>query len=120
MNQLLARHPALYRALQVAGAAYLIYLGMKIVWAKFGPRLSARAHAAAQPVSGWQAVRTGFLTGVTNPKVVAYYASLFGVVIPAGAPRWLFLAATLTVISISAVWWISASLLLAAAGARRV
>lgn len=112
LNRLLTDMPQLYRAMQLLGATYLMYLGAKIIFGKFRARTASHVTARAKPVTGWRAVQTGFLTNVTNPKVVAYYASLFGVLIPPTAPGWLFWAATLTVTAISAVWWVSATLLL--------
>jgi threonine/homoserine/homoserine lactone efflux protein len=41
----------------------------------------------SRSTSGWRAVRADFLTNISNPKVIAYYASLFGVMIPSNAPE---------------------------------
>jgi threonine efflux protein len=60
---------------------------------------------APRPASGWRAVRAGFLTNISNPKIIAYYASLFGVMIPQNAPDWLFLAAAGTALLVWAIWW---------------
>lgn len=117
--------PASYRALQLAGAAYLIWLGIKLL------RSVLQAGAADVPSAlcdlpgvGWSALRAGFLTNITNPKVVAYYASLFGVMIPSDAPSWLFWAAAATAVVVSALWWSTVTLFFAipavAAGYQRM
>ncbi len=110
LGTLLASFPLAYRGLQIAGAAYLIYLGAKLLIAIIRDKGPAAAHAASEPVSGLEAIRAGFITNITNPKVVAYYASLFGVMIPAGAPSWLFWAAVAVVVAVSAAWWIAVTL----------
>lgn len=110
IGTLLASFPVAYRGLQLAGAAYLVYLGAKLLVSTFRNKQAAAAHPVSEPVSGAEAVRAGFITNITNPKVVAYYASLFGVMIPAGAPAWLFWAAVAVVVAVSAAWWIAVTL----------
>lgn len=120
LNALLAGLPRLYRALQFAGAAYLAYLGVKLLLSLRRSAEAADAAVAKAPdPSGWRAVGTGFLTNMTNPKVIAYYASLFGVLIPPSAPAWLFWAAVATVIVVSGLWWAAATLVLTQAHVRR-
>lgn len=110
LGTLLASFPLAYRGLQLIGAAYLTYLGAKLLIALIRDKGSAAPHAASAPVSGLEAIRAGFITNITNPKVVAYYASLFGVMIPAGAPGWLFWSAVAVVVVVSAAWWIAVTL----------
>ncbi|WNJ89244.1 LysE family translocator [Bosea sp. 685] len=110
LGTLLASFPLAYRGLQLVGAAYLIYLGAKLLIGMIRHKGPATPHAASEPVSGLEAIRAGFITNITNPKVVAYYASLFGVMIPAGAPGWLFWSAVAVVVVVSAVWWIAVTL----------
>jgi threonine efflux protein len=104
LGTVIARFPWLYLALRLAGAAYLIYLGVKMLIAvirKVPIELKQGSHEGA----GWRAVRAGYLTNISNPKVMAYYASLFGVMIPGDAPHWLFIGAALTAMIVSALWW---------------
>jgi threonine/homoserine/homoserine lactone efflux protein len=68
--------PALYTALQWAGAAYLIWLGVK--------GLRARAEAGlttANPATTGSAARDGFLIVFLNPKVAVFFIALFSQVI---------------------------------------
>jgi threonine efflux protein len=114
LGTVFATFPQAYRALQLAGAAYLIWLGIKLL------RSVLQAGTAGVPSSsrdlpgaGWGALRVGFLTNITNPKVVAYYASLFGVLIPSDAPSWLFWGAAATAVVVSALWWSAVTLFFA-------
>ena len=77
-------------------------------------RSPAMAEADLPTATGLRAVRAGFITNISNPKVVAYYASLFGVMIPHDAPAGVFVGAALTAIVVSAVWWVAVTLVLRA------
>lgn len=70
----------LFTALKLAGAAYLVYLGINMLRAT-----PAREHAEAPApaLSDLAALRTGFLTNALNPKTAIFIVSLFmGVVRP--------------------------------------
>lgn len=70
-----------YLALKWAGAAYLLYLGLRLL---FAPRAEAGAGEAEPPArSNWFA--RGLLTNLLNPKVGAFYVSFLPQFIPAGA-----------------------------------
>ncbi|HEX2114253.1 MAG TPA: LysE family translocator [Alphaproteobacteria bacterium] len=109
LGVILMRFPAIYSALQLASAAYLIWLGAKML---IGVLRGADGPLKAPPRSGspWEAVRAGFITNMTNPKTIAYYSSLFVVMIPADPPPSLFVAAVATAFIVSAAWWISVAL----------
>ena len=80
LGLVLQQSPWLFNALKLAGAAYLIYLGIKM--------LSSRADvqqpdAASPALSDLAALRSGFLTNALNPKTSIFIVSLFmGVVRP--------------------------------------
>ncbi|MQU06984.1 LysE family translocator [Pseudomonas helleri] len=70
----------LFSALKLAGAAYLIYLGVKMLRSK--PAIE-RLDAPPPVMSDLAALRTGFLTNALNPKTAIFIVSLFmGVVRP--------------------------------------
>jgi len=104
LGTLMAQFAWLYLALRIAGAAYLIYVGVRMLLGVVR-NSSAELSKDARSTSGWRAMRAGFLTNISNPKVIAYYASLFGVMIPSDAPGSLFVAAVATALLVSAAWW---------------
>ena len=70
-----------YLALKWTGAAYLLYLGVRLVLV---PRGEAEAgEACAPPRSNWFA--RGLLTNLLNPKVGVFYVSFLPQFIPSGA-----------------------------------
>lgn len=119
LGAVVARLPWLYAALQLAGAAYLIYLGIRMI--RGALRGGGRAVAEQTGlVRGWPAVRAGFVTNITNPKSVAYYASLFAVMVPSSSPAWLLFAAVLVAVLVSTLWWVTVALLFSLSPVRRV
>lgn len=118
LGLLLAQAPALYSALELACATYLVWLGAKMLMAAWRRRGAAQP-TAAKPVSAWQGLRLGYLTNMINPKSVAYYSSLFVVMMPADPPLWLFVAAVATAMLASIAWWIAMMLFFAAPPVRR-
>jgi len=70
--------------LRIAGAVYLVYLGLTIF-----QHASAAGSEAASPPRGGDVVagfRIGLLTALTNPKAIAFFLSLFAVALPPHMP----------------------------------
>jgi threonine/homoserine/homoserine lactone efflux protein len=67
---LLQASEALFVALKLGGAAYLVYLGLRMLLAKGVARAGA---AAAKPLSPLALVGQGMLSNVSNPKLVIFF-----------------------------------------------
>jgi threonine/homoserine/homoserine lactone efflux protein len=87
---LTASHLA-YEILRWAGACYLVWMGLSMVW---GARKRRSVEPGDEPVvarndflAGW---RRGALTNLLNPKVGVFYVALLPQFIPAGAPTFAF------------------------------
>ena len=82
---LTASHLA-YEVLRWAGAAYLIWLGLRLL---AGARRGVEsAPAAGEPAAG--SFLRGLLTNLLNPKVGAFYVALLPQFVPAGAPAFAY------------------------------
>ncbi|MER7742317.1 LysE family translocator [Streptomyces sp. NPDC096538] len=74
-----ARSPAVYGAVKLLGAAYLMYLGVRAVLAA---RRAARGHGTGatvpedEPARGRSGFTEGFLTNVLNPKAALFFLSV--------------------------------------------
>ncbi len=101
------KYPFAFSLIQYAGAAYLIYLGLKLLVGLVKSRWQAANDndLAPAPAGGWRAVGAGYLTNISNPKVIAYYTSLFGVMLPPQPSTLEFSLVVVTVVTISALWW---------------
>ena len=73
----------LFNVLKLIGAAYLIWLGIRMLRAK---RASDAPSAPALALSDRAALRTGFLTNVLNPKTTIFVVSLFMQVVQPSTP----------------------------------
>lgn len=83
LGLVLQQTPGLFNVLKLAGAAYLVYLGIKMLRSKLAVEQS---DAPPPAMSDVQALRTGFLTNALNPKTSIFIVSLFmGVVRPDSA-----------------------------------
>lgn len=91
----------LFGAATLAGAAYLIYLGWKMLRSPPGDL----AATAARPVSGLGALRTGFLTNALNPKTTVFIVSLFMQVVDPQTPLGVQLAYGAFISLAHAVWF---------------
>jgi threonine/homoserine/homoserine lactone efflux protein len=73
---LLAATPALFMAVKIAGALYLAWLGLGMIWRAFGSPGSSRhtpTPAGWKPAVQGTAFRQAFLTNILNPKVALFY-----------------------------------------------
>lgn len=64
----------LFTVLKLAGAAYLVYLGINMLRAR---PASEHADTSAPALSDLAALRSGFLTNALNPKTAIFIVSLF-------------------------------------------
>lgn len=87
VSALLAASGLAYRALTLAGAAYMAWLGVSLLW---NSRKGAAQHApaAALAVTGRDSLAKGWLTGagtnLLNPKVGVFYIATIPQFIPPG------------------------------------
>ncbi|MEX0954864.1 MAG: LysE family transporter [Rhizobiaceae bacterium] len=105
LNVLMNAVPWLPVVIRIAGGAYLAWFGYKMIRSALKKQSVEIADAEIPPIPPLVALRNGFVTNISNPKVIAYYVSLFGVMIPAAAPVWFYGAVVLTAASVSAAWW---------------
>lgn len=108
--------PALFRALQLLGGAYVLYLGVRTVGALRRPRSRVPPTREGGTVDGESSpvrpLRQGFVTNALNPKASLTFLSLLPQFVPAGSPalpRTLVLA--LIVLGIALVWFPAVALL---------
>ena len=76
LGALLERSAPLFTAVKLAGALYLIWLGIQAI--RHRESLATAMASVAPPRHGWRVLLDGFTVGVTNPK--AYI--LFGALLP--------------------------------------
>jgi len=84
VSALLTASELAYDVLRYAGAAYLVWFGLRLLIR------SVRGAAEAQPAgttgsSAWRAARQGLATNLLNPKVGVFYVALLPQFLPSGS-----------------------------------
>lgn len=79
LTAILAASATAFTVIKIAGAIYLIYLGVRLIFAKHDDTETAREtqNEKATPKSLGQLFAQGFVTNVLNPKVVLFFVSFF-------------------------------------------
>ena len=103
-----------YRALRWVGAAYLVYVGVRMLMAGAGP-----ANGQRPPQGARSPFIAGLLTTLSNPKSAVFWTSVFVVVMPAHAPAWFYAAVLALIIAQSFGWYAFVALALSTEFARR-
>ncbi|HAT30680.1 MAG TPA: lysine transporter LysE [Janthinobacterium sp.] len=80
---IIAHSPALFSAIKVAGALYLIYIGWKTFNNK--ARLAIDLHSGS-PISPFKMLSNGFLTNALNPKTTLFVVSTYTQVLRPDTP----------------------------------
>lgn len=112
----LAQSPWVFTALRLVGAAYLIWLGARMVLGARKPK----PEMDGTRKDGIAAVRSAFLVSMTNPKSIAFYGSILTVMVPAAAPSWFYVAIVAIAAVVSATWYCGLALLVSHGAVRRL
>jgi leucine efflux protein len=111
---LLAAYPAVFKAVQYAGAAYLMWLGLKLVF--------RRGEDSASPIriEPRRYLRQAFFITLLNPKAIVFYMAFFPLFIHPATHQGLvtFVAMALTIALITAAYGLALCALADAVAAR--
>ena len=96
---LLATHPVWFQGVQWLGAAYLAWIGLKLLFAKEGAPTVIRIEAS-------HFARQAFFITLLNPKAIVFYMAFFPLFIDPATHRGsvTFIAMALTIASITAAY----------------
>lgn len=113
LGALVAASATAYTALKLAGAAYVVYLGVQAIRHRADARMAMES-SNRDSATGARSVWTGFLVGLTNPKSIVFFAAFLPQFIDPGAPaapQLLFLGLLFGAMAVSsdACWALAAS-----------
>ena len=74
IGTLVQRSDLVFTVVKLAGAGYLVWLGVKAI--RHRRSLADAMLVAAAPRSGWKAAAEGFTVGVANPKAYVLFAAV--------------------------------------------
>jgi len=110
---LLVASEPVFVALKLAGAAYLVYLGLQALRNAICPVAQAVDRAAGSPPARPRAFRQGLLSNLGNPKMAVFFTSLLP---QFGSSFWSLLALGLFFCSLTLAWLSAYSFAVAHAG----
>lgn len=110
----------LFNVIKWAGAAYLIFIGIKSLRARRpDPQRTTVTQSPPEPMSALAAIRSGFLTSLLNPKVTLFFLALFTQVISPETPLLVKILYGLTVVVIELGWCALVALFVSMAPVKR-
>jgi RhtB (resistance to homoserine/threonine) family protein len=115
---IIASSIVLFSAIKIAGAIYLVYLGVHLMTEKSDP--DAEAVASAERLTPRAAFKQGFFTNVLNPKATLFFMSVFSQFVSPSLPiavRTLFGVEAVTVIGL---WFVVLAVILTFPAVRTV
>jgi threonine/homoserine/homoserine lactone efflux protein len=116
LSALLATSAYAFMAVKFAGAAYLIYIGVRALLSR-SRELAAQGEPDAR-AGQWSAFRQGMLTNLLNPKVALFFLALMPQFIAASSTQKVaaFLALGMSFVTLGLLWCVVMAM--AAAGLR--
>ena len=104
---LVSRSELLFNAIRYAGAAYLVFLGIRLLLTK----PSVVVDDAPEPIdsreSHWSMIRRGFWVNLLNPKAIVFFLAFIPQFIRLDQPpipQYLVLIATVVVVDVMVMW----------------
>lgn len=107
---LISKSIVVFSVIKYLGAAYLIYIGIRSI--KSNPKQTAEEQTKVTPsdLTSFQAIKTGFLTNVLNPKATLFFLALFTQVIHQTTPLYIKLFYGVEMSLMTFVWFALVSL----------
>jgi threonine/homoserine/homoserine lactone efflux protein len=119
VSALLTASTIAYTGGRIAGAAYLIWLGSKMLWSAVRGRGGISSVGAAVAPSAWRSWQRGLLTNLLNPKIGAFYVAVLPQFIPANTSHLAVGVLLALVHDLEGMLWFTA-IIFTARAARRV
>ncbi|MBV8048497.1 MAG: LysE family transporter [Paludibacterium sp.] len=104
LGLLISQLAGLYWVIRMAGALYLLYLGVGMLRGLWRPEQES-ALARAETRGAAAAYKKGLTVGLTNPKAATFFGSLFVTLLPVHAPVWVLGMTWLSVVLVSIGWF---------------
>ncbi|MDO5654269.1 MAG: LysE family translocator, partial [Brachymonas sp.] len=105
LGALLMASPRTFGLLRYLGAAYLIWLGIKAWRSSDAPLHTESSTALAPALSQMQLFRTGFLVGISNPKLLLFAAAFLPQFIDPTRPKALQFTILVVTFGLCELFW---------------
>lgn len=107
---LVASSPAIFAAVRYAGAAYLVYLGIRMILSK--PDVTSEVTTQTRGSGRWAMVRRGILVNLLNPKAIVFFLAFTPQFIQPGQPlaaQYTIYIGTIIAVDILVMWFFFAA-----------
>lgn len=104
---LVSRSEFLFTAIRYAGAAYLVFLGVRLILAKPVAPASDQPIAPDTREGHWSMIRRGFWVNLLNPKAIVFFLAFIPQFIRLDepqVPQYLVLVATVVAVDVVVMW----------------
>lgn len=104
---LVSRSELLFNVIRYAGAAYLVYLGIRLIFAKAAVAYDEDDVAIDTRESRWSMIRRGFWVNLLNPKAIVFFLAFIPQFIRLDQPQlpqYLTLIITVIIIDVLVMW----------------
>lgn len=106
---LISKSILLFNILKYIGAGYLMYIGIKSIMSKPNEQSvtskTIPARAKKSDMTAFQAIKSGYLTNLLNPKATLFMLSIFTLIIKPETPAFVLIGASAYMIVFTAVWF---------------
>ena len=107
-----SRSEVLFNIIRYAGAAYLVYLGIRLILAKPSTDAAPDEATAMPRESRWAMIRRGFWVNILNPKAIVFFLAFIPQFIRLDQPQlpqYLILVATVIIVDVLVMWFFFAA-----------
>ena len=116
LNFLFHQFPWLFIGMKVAGALFLLWIAFQIFRHAAKP---FEINGRSNDENPSHPLIRGFLTQISNPKVVVFFGSIFVAILPSEVPAWMIVALIVVVTMNEIVWYSLVSLFFGSSPVRR-
>lgn len=97
------RYPVFFVVMKIAGAMFLLWIAWKI-WTHATDKIAFEQHVDGNSRRNFA---RGFLTQISNPKVMVFFGSIFVAMLPPVIPLWMVFA-LVAIVTTNEILWYSA------------
>ncbi|MDF2559962.1 MAG: lysine transporter LysE [Microbacterium sp.] len=104
---LVSRSEFLFNAIRYAGAAYLVFLGIRLILTKPAGAVNEAPVPIDSRESHWSMIRRGFWVNLLNPKAIVFFLAFIPQFVRLDqppVPQYLTLIATVIVVDVIVMW----------------
>ncbi len=106
-----SRSPVLFNVIRYAGAAYLVYLGVRLMLVKTDAAEQPEQPSVSTRESAWSLIRRGFWVNLLNPKSIVFFLAFMPQFIrldQSTAPQYAVFVLTVVVVDVALMWFVFA------------